>query len=97
MSNFICPSCKKESTVTKHFSKGGKNFDYKWDLLVCDCEEKTELVTIPKEIIGTETPPAIGKFRSSSRENKVKMLKERSHPHFLKEILPTKKAMDKAL
>lgn len=97
MSNFICPTCNKEFTIIKHFSKGGKNYDYKWDLLVCDCEEKTELQTIPKTIIGTDTPPAIGKYRSASREEKRKILKERSHQHFKKEILPVKKIMDKGL
>lgn len=92
--NFKCNTCNKETFITQFSFRGdGKHYDKYGRLLKCDCENKTELKFIqdPDKEFGV---PNFGKFSSSSKEDKVKMLKQRSKEHFNKKIKGEKDYLD---
>jgi hypothetical protein len=93
MSNFICPTCKKEHTIPEYKMKMDcRYYDNNNNLLICDCDAKAELVSMAK---WDGSCPAFGKFSSMTVQEKQSVLKKRSHEHFEKEIKEKKTYLDK--
>lgn len=88
--NFVC-ECGKGKYVAKYNTsmKNGE-FVYKEGNSIITCECGKVMKAVEKKFTGV---PAFGKFASASKEEKSKMLKERSKQHFKKHIADQRQEM----
>lgn len=93
--NFICPSCKKQHSISSYTITGTGVFLSRGTRqpLRCDCPKKVVLENIPQKWDGGA--PTVGRIANMTPQQRSEVLKKRSKAHFKKEIQERKVEMNR--
>lgn len=94
--NYLCPTCDKKfyyTTVTISYGSLGIIHKSQGKQLICDCDSKTVLDSIPKKIeSGSFSNTGTGKVTPASKLTMSQIESDRtqrSRDHFKKDVFPT--------